>query len=64
MADLPFGIDFGGTGIKGAPVDLEKGEFAAERERFKTPSPSTPEVIAGIFVDLLGQFPDSTARSG
>lgn len=64
MADLPFGIDFGGTGIKGAPVDLEKGEFAAERERFKTPSPSTPEVIAGIFVDLLARFPDSTGPVG
>ena len=24
--DLPFGIDFGGTGIKGAPVDLEVGD--------------------------------------
>ena len=42
MADLPFGIDFGGTGIKGAPVDLDKGAFAAERERIKTPSPVDP----------------------
>ena len=33
----PFGIDFGGTGIKGAPVDLETGDFAAERERIRTP---------------------------
>ena len=30
---LPFGIDFGGTGIKGAPVDLASGDFAAERVR-------------------------------
>jgi DNA polymerase III sliding clamp (beta) subunit (PCNA family) len=30
---LPFGIDFGGSGIKGAPVDLEKGDFAEERVR-------------------------------
>ena len=64
MANLPFGIDFGGTGIKGAPVDLEKGEFAAERERVKTPSPATPEAVAEIFVDLLGRFPDSTGPVG
>ena len=62
-ANLPFGIDFGGTGIKGAPVDLEKGEFAAERERIRTPSPSTPEAVTEVFVELLGRFPDS-AGSG
>jgi polyphosphate glucokinase len=64
MADLPFGIDFGGTGIKGAPVDLEKGEFAAERERIRTPSPATPEAVAGVFVELLSRFPDSHAAVG
>jgi polyphosphate glucokinase len=64
VADLPFGIDFGGTGIKGAPVDLERGVFAAERERVKTPSPSTPEAIAEIFVDLLGRFPESRGPVG
>lgn len=64
MADLPFGIDFGGTGIKGAPVDLERGEFAAERERVKTPSPSTPAAIAELFVDLLAKFPQSRGPVG
>src|SRR4051795_3978889 len=64
MADLPFGIDFGGTGIKGAPVDLDKGEFAAERERIRTPSPSTPEAVAEVFVDLLERFPDSQGPVG
>ena len=39
---LPFGIDFGGSGIKGAPVDLEKGDFAEERVRIDTPQPATP----------------------
>ena len=34
----PFGIDFGGSGIKGAPVDLSTGEFAAERTRVETPA--------------------------
>src|ERR671927_1345721 len=64
MEQLPFGIDFGGTGIKGAPVDLDKGEFAAERERIKTPSPSTPEAVAEVFVELLGRFPDSRGPVG
>lgn len=31
MDALPFGIDFGGSGIKGAPVDLGRGDFAADR---------------------------------
>src|SRR5690606_41371980 len=30
---LYLGIDIGGSGIKGAPVDLDKGEFASERKR-------------------------------
>ena len=60
----PFGIDFGGTGIKGAPVDLDAGDFAAERERIRTPQHSTPENIAEIFVDLLAKFPDCTGAVG
>ena len=63
-ANLPFGIDFGGTGIKGAPVDLDKGEFAAERERIRTPSPSTPEAVTEVFVELLSRFPDSKGPVG
>lgn len=60
----PFGIDFGGTGIKGAPVDLDAGDFAAERERIRTPEASTPENIAEIFVELLAKFPDCTGAVG
>ena len=37
-----FGIDIGGSGIKGAPVDLTTGTFAAERLRIPTPQPATP----------------------
>jgi polyphosphate glucokinase len=64
MAEQPFGIDFGGTGIKGAPVDLEAGEFAAERVRIKTPQASTPENVAGIFGELLRKFPGCTGAVG
>jgi polyphosphate glucokinase len=60
----PFGIDFGGTGIKGAPVDLSRGDFANERVRYKTPDKSTPQVIADIFVELLASFPACTGPVG
>lgn len=60
----PFGIDFGGSGIKGAPVDLETGEFAGERERIETPQPATPDAVLGVLVELLGRFKDSTAPVG
>src|SRR6478752_1792438 len=60
----PFGIDFGGTGIKGAPVDLDSGDFAAERERVRTPERSDPDSIAEIFVELLAKFPDCTGAVG
>ena len=61
---LPFGIDFGGTGIKGAPIDLATGEFAEERARIPTPEHSTPDAIAEIFVDLLAKFPDYDGKVG
>ena len=64
MAEQPFGIDFGGTGIKGAPVDLTAGDFAAERERFHTPEQSTPHNVAAIFVQLLAKFPDCRGPVG
>lgn len=63
-SDVPFGIDFGGTGIKGAPVDLGSGDFAGERVRIKTPRPATPHRVAEVFVELLAAFPVSTGPVG
>jgi polyphosphate glucokinase len=63
-AGSAFGIDFGGSGIKGAPVDLTKGEFAGERVRIDTPHPSTPQAVAEVFAELLAQFPDSDGPVG
>ncbi|NYD43897.1 polyphosphate--glucose phosphotransferase [Nocardioides panaciterrulae] len=63
-SDLPVGIDFGGTGIKGAPVDLVAGDFAAERVRVRTPHPSTPAAVAAVFSDLLAHFPDTRGPVG
>jgi polyphosphate glucokinase len=64
VAGLPFGIDFGGSGIKGAPVDLDTGEFAADRVRIDTPQPATPDAVAKVFAELLGRFDDSDGRVG
>jgi polyphosphate glucokinase len=48
-----FGIDVGGSGIKGAPVDTETGELLAERTRIKTPKPATPEAIVATSVEVV-----------
>jgi polyphosphate glucokinase len=50
-----FGLDIGGSGIKGAPVDLKTGEFAAERVRIKTPQPATPAAIVRTAVEVVRQ---------
>ncbi len=41
-----FGIDIGGTGIKGGIVDLATGELIGERFRHDTPQPATPKAVA------------------
>ena len=51
----PFGIDFGGSGIKGAPVDLGTGEFAADRVRIETPTKATPENVAAVVAELVAR---------
>ena len=40
-----FGVDIGGSGIKAAPVNLEKGEFAQPRLKILTPEHSTPKAV-------------------
>ncbi len=52
-AATPYGIDFGGSGIKGAPVDVQRGEFAAERRRIETPTGARPDEVAAVMVTLL-----------
>ena len=55
---LPLGIDVGGSGIKGAPVDLSKGAFAAKRKRIDTPATSTPEAVADVIDEIVDHFDD------
>lgn len=51
-----FGIDIGGSGIKGGPVDLRTGELADERFKLATPQPSTPEAVAATVTDVVRHF--------
>lgn len=51
-----FGIDIGGSGIKGAPVDLETGVLVAERLRIPTPEESTPDAVAKVCAKVVKEF--------
>lgn len=51
-----LGIDIGGSGIKGAPVNLETGELTQERHRIETPQPSTPNAVAKVVNDIVEHF--------
>ncbi len=54
--ETAFGIDIGGSGIKGAPVSLAEGEFAADRLRIPTPQPSTPDAVAETVAKVVNSF--------
>ncbi|MBW8766712.1 MAG: ROK family protein, partial [Geodermatophilales bacterium] len=51
-----FGIDIGGSGVKGAPVDLDTGALAGERVRLETPKPSTPDAVVKVVADIVDSF--------
>jgi polyphosphate glucokinase len=51
-----FGIDIGGTGIKGAPVDLDTGNLATDRKKIATPQPATPDAVTEVVRELAQSF--------
>lgn len=51
-----FGVDIGGSGIKGAPVDLDKGDLAQERHKVLTPHPATPDAVADGVKEVVDHF--------
>jgi len=51
-----LGIDIGGSGIKGAPVDVERGAPTTEYYRIETPQPSTPDAIGDVVAELVKYF--------
>lgn len=53
---LALGIDIGGSGIKGAPVDTEKGDMTTDRFRIPTPDPSVPEAVGDVVAQIARHF--------
>ncbi|MER7171972.1 polyphosphate--glucose phosphotransferase [Streptomyces mesophilus] len=51
-----FGVDIGGSGIKGAPVDLARGDLSQPRHKVLTPHPATPEAVAGCVREVVEHF--------
>lgn len=51
-----LGIDVGGSGIKGAPVDTESGKLLAERFRIKTPKSGEPQPMAEVVAEIARHF--------
>jgi len=51
-----LGIDIGGSGIKGAPVDTATGKLTAERHRIPTPAGAQPDAVKDVVAQLVGHF--------
>jgi len=51
-----LGIDIGGSGIKGAPVDVTTGTFLKERFKVSTPVPSMPDAVAAAVRTVAAEF--------
>jgi polyphosphate glucokinase len=54
-AGQAFGVDIGGSGVKGGVVDLATGEMTHERLKIATPKPATPESVVKTVAELVGQ---------
>lgn len=51
-----LGIDIGGSGIKGAPVEIETGEMLKERLRIPTPESAKPKPMADVVAEVARHF--------
>jgi polyphosphate glucokinase len=51
-----LGIDIGGSGIKGASVDIATGALTAERYRLPTPQPARPDAVAATVAEVVRHF--------
>ena len=51
-----LGIDIGGSGVKGAPVDTQAGALAGERHRIETPQPATPDAVVATVAQVAQHF--------
>ncbi len=53
---IVLGIDIGGSGIKGAPVDTAAGLLTAKRIRLPTPPPARPADVAEVVKKIVDGF--------
>ncbi len=51
-----LGIDVGGSGIKGAPVDIRSGKLTAKRIRIETPDKAEPRPVADVVQQIAQSF--------
>ena len=51
-----LGIDVGGSGVKGAIVDTDKGAMMSERHRIATPQPAKPGPLVETFAQIVKHF--------
>src|SRR6185312_16176250 len=51
-----FGIDVGGSGIKGGIVDMDTGLLIGERVKLLTPQPATPPAVAKTIAEVVNAF--------
>ena len=51
-----LGIDIGGSGIKGALVDTDRGEMITDRYRIPTPRPATPKAVIAAVKKIVRHF--------
>ena len=55
-AGQALGVDVGGSGVKGAIVDLATGQLVGERFRLETPQPATPEAVTATVAEVVRHF--------
>ena len=51
-----LGVDVGGSGVKGAVIDLATGAIVGERFRLETPQPATPEAVTATVAEVVRHF--------
>jgi polyphosphate glucokinase len=51
-----LGIDIGGSGVKGAPVDTVAAELLEERHRVPTPQPADVTSVVEAVAEVAGKF--------
>lgn len=56
MVQPVLGIDIGGSGVKGALVDIGRGELCSDRHRIETPQPATPDAVGEVVAEIVAHF--------